>query len=115
MVVKISSKHQVTIPKNIAEIFNLKKGDVLEVAREGNMIIMTPKEVILEDKYSKEDLEKAEELLSKERPHVEKTFKSGDAMLQHFKKKVKKWDILFFPRLTKNLILFASKTKKTLF
>lgn len=57
MVVKISSKHQVTIPKDIARAFHLRKGDVLEVERRRNKIIMTPKEVILEDKYPQEDLE----------------------------------------------------------
>jgi|GEM_PF-5054294 len=36
MVVKISSKHQVTIPKEIAKVFDLHKGDVLEVVRKGN-------------------------------------------------------------------------------
>ena len=33
MVVKVSSKHQITIPKDIADSFHLKKGDVLEVER----------------------------------------------------------------------------------
>jgi len=41
MVVKVSSKNQVTIPKDIAAAFHLKKGDVLEVERQGNKIIMT--------------------------------------------------------------------------
>ena len=59
MVVKISSKHQVTIPKEIAQVFDLRKGDVLEIIRKGNKIIMIPKVVILEDKYPKEDLEAA--------------------------------------------------------
>lgn len=90
MVVKVSSKHQITIPKDIADAFNLKKGDVLEVERKGNKIIMAPKEVILEDKYPQEDLEAAEKVLSKGLPKEEVVFKSGKAMVRHFKKRIKK-------------------------
>jgi len=90
MVVKISSKHQVTIPKEIADAFDLKKGDVLEVMRKGNKIIMIPKEVIYEDKYPKEDLEAAEKVLSKGSPKEEVTFESGEEMISSLKKRVKK-------------------------
>ena len=90
MVIKVSSKHQVTIPKSIADAFDLKRGDVLEVKKEGNKIIMIPKEVILEDKYSKEDLEAAEKALSKGLPKEEVAFKSGEEMLKFFKKRIKK-------------------------
>ncbi|MBU4305457.1 MAG: AbrB/MazE/SpoVT family DNA-binding domain-containing protein [Candidatus Omnitrophica bacterium] len=90
MVVKVSSKNQVTIPKDIAEAFNLKKGDVLEVERQGNKIIMIPKEVILEDKYLREDLEAAEKVLSKGLPKEEINFKSGSAMTCFLKKRIKK-------------------------
>ena len=68
----------------------MKKGDVLEVERRGNKIIMIPKEVILEDKYPQEDLEAAEKVLSKGLPEEEMAFKSGTAMLRHFKKRTKK-------------------------
>ena len=90
MVITVSSKHQVTIPKEIAEAFHLKKGDVLEVERKGNKIIMIPKEVILEDKYLREDLEAAEKVLSKGLPREEIAFGSGAAMVRHFKKRIKK-------------------------
>lgn len=90
MVVKVSTKHQVTIPKDIADAFHLKRGDVLEVEREGNRIIMIPKEIILEDKYPQEDLVLAEKALSEKLPKKEVVFKSGTAMLKYFKKKVKK-------------------------
>jgi len=90
MVVKISSKNQVTIPKDIANIFRLRKGDVLEVSKEGNKIIMIPKEVILEDKYPQEDLEGAEKVLSKGLPREEVSFKSGAEMSRFFKKRTKK-------------------------
>lgn len=90
MVVKVSSKHQVTIPKDIARAFHLKKGDVLEVERKGNKIIMVPKEVILEDKYLQEDLAVAEKVLAKGLQKEEVAFKSGVAMVNYFKKRIKK-------------------------
>jgi len=90
MVVKISSKHQITIPKDIAEIFHLNKGDVLDVQRQGNKIVMVPKEVILEDKYPKEDLEAAEKVLSRGLPKEEISFKSGTGVVNFLKKRAKK-------------------------
>ena len=90
MVIKISSKHQVTIPKDIAETFHLKKGDVLEVERQGNKIIMIPKEVILEDKYPLEDLESADKALSKGMAKEEVSFKSSKSALSYLRKKMKK-------------------------
>lgn len=90
MVVKISSKHQVTIPRGIAEIFHLKKGDVLEVERVDNKIIMTPKEVILEDKYCQEDLRAAEKALSGASAKEEMHFKSGKEMTNFLRKRIKK-------------------------
>ncbi|MFH1877766.1 MAG: AbrB/MazE/SpoVT family DNA-binding domain-containing protein [Candidatus Omnitrophota bacterium] len=90
MVIKVSSKHQVTIPKEIANVFDLKKGDVLEVIRKGNQIIMIPKEVILEEKYPKEDLETAEKVLSKGIRKEEVKFKSGEAMVRVLRKRIKK-------------------------
>ncbi len=90
MVIKISSKHQITIPKDIADAFQLKKGDVLEIERNGNKIIMIPKEVIFEDKYPEEEIEAAEKVLSKGLPTEEIPFKSGTSMMRHLKKRVKK-------------------------
>ena len=90
MVTKVSSKHQVTIPKAIADAFDLKKGDVLEVKKQGGKIVMIPKEVILEDKYPIEDLEAAEKVLSKGLPKEEVAFKSGEEMVKFFKKRIKK-------------------------
>ena len=90
MVIKVSSKNQVTIPKAIADAFNLKKGDVLEVERQGNQIIMRPQEVIFEDKYLREDLAAAEEALSKGLPKEEIIFKTGADMENFLKKRIKK-------------------------
>jgi len=90
MITTVSSRHQITIPKSIAVMFNLKKGDVLEVERQDNKIIMIPKEVILEDKYLVEDLKAAEKVLSIEVPKEEVKFKSGNDMVKFFKNKAKK-------------------------
>ena len=90
MVVKVSSKHQITIPKTIADAFSLKKGDVLEIERKGDKIIMTPKEVILEDKYPIEDLKAADKVLSKELPKEEVSFESSKEALSYLKKGMKK-------------------------
>ena len=90
MVIKVSSKHQVTIPMVIAETFHLKKGDVLEVQIQGNKIMMIPKEIILEDKYPREDLEAAETVLERGLPEEEIVFKSGPSLVNHFKKRINK-------------------------
>ena len=90
MIIKLSSKHQITLPKAIAEAFQLKKGDVFEIEIKGNKIIMIPKEMILEDKYPQRDLKGAEEALSKGVPEEEISFKSGAEMTKFFKKRVKK-------------------------
>ena len=90
MIARVSSRHQVTIPKAIAEAFDLKKGDVLEVERQGHKIIMIPKEVIFEDKYPREDLERAEDVLSKGLSGEEVSFSSGAEMIRAFKKRTKK-------------------------
>lgn len=90
MIATVSSRHQITIPKAIAVMFDLKKGDVLEVERQDNKIIMIPKEVILEEKYPIEDLEAAEKALSKGMPAEEVRFKTGNDMVKFFKNKTKK-------------------------
>ena len=90
MITTVSSRHQITIPKSIAVMFNLRKGDVLEVERQDNKIIMIPKEVILEDKYPMEDLKTAEKVLSEGVPGAEVKFKSGNDMVRFFKNKTKK-------------------------
>lgn len=90
MITTVSSRHQITIPKAIAIMFDLKKGDVLEVERQDNKIIMTPKEVILEEKYPVEDLQAAEKVLSKRVTKEEVRFKSGNDMVKFFKNKTKK-------------------------
>ena len=89
MIIKISSKHQITIPKIIYDNFDLKKGDALEIAVEHNKIVMIPKEIFFEDKYSKEDLGAAEKALAKSLPHEEIAFESGTLLVNNLKKRMK--------------------------
>ena len=89
MVIKISSKNQVTIPKDIAEAFTLKKGDFLEIQISGHKIVMTPQEVIFEDKYPREDLEAAEKILAKDSSD-QLQFPSSSSLIKHLKGKMKK-------------------------
>ena len=90
MISKISSKNQITIPKRIADALDLKKGDILEVEKKGNKIVMIPKEVIYKDKYPQEDLAAAEKVLSKDLSGEEVDFESGAAMTEYFRKRTKK-------------------------
>lgn len=90
MVTKVSSRHQITIPKRIAEAFHLKKGDVMEIVLRGHEIVMSPKEVIYEDKYLQSDLQAAEDLLSKGLPKEEISFESGEALVTHLEQRKKK-------------------------
>ncbi len=90
MIMKISSKNQITIPKNIASYFHLRKGDVLEIEKKGNKIIMIPKEVIYKDKYPVKDLLKAEKILMKSNPSNEIPYESGDELIKNLKKRIKK-------------------------
>ena len=75
---------------SVVSDIDLKKGDVMEIERIGNKIIMLPKEVIFEDKYPQEDLEATEKVLSKGLPKEEITFKTGETMMKYFKKRIKK-------------------------
>ena len=90
MLVKITSKHQVTIPKSMTDIFHLEKGDFLEMVKEGNRIILVPKEAVFEDKYPPEDLRAAEEVLAKGSRQEEISFKSADEMIKYLRKRAKK-------------------------
>lgn len=90
MLSKISSKHQVVIPKQICAIFGLVKGDLIDFTISGRRIIMVPKEVIVEDKYPLKDLEAAEEALSKGLGGKRVSFKNGKEAVHYFKNITKK-------------------------
>lgn len=44
--VKVGSKHQVTIPKGIFEKLRLKPGDYLDAQLRGSKVVLTPKEIV---------------------------------------------------------------------
>jgi AbrB family looped-hinge helix DNA binding protein len=90
MLAKISSKHQIVIPKQICALFGLTKGDFVDFRISGKKIIMEPKEIIIKDKYPLSDLKAAEKVLEKGKADKETVFKSGNELLQHFKKRTKK-------------------------
>lgn len=90
MLSKISSKHQVVIPSQICAFFGLIKGDYVDFRISGRRILMVPKEVIVEDKYLREDLEASEEALSKGLGGKKISFKSGEEAVHYFKKITKK-------------------------
>lgn len=40
--VKVSSKHQITLPKSVREALNISAGDELYISREGNKVVFKP-------------------------------------------------------------------------
>jgi AbrB family looped-hinge helix DNA binding protein len=46
---KMKQKGQVTIPAGIREQIGLHEGDYVEVTKEGNRVVLTPKEVVDRD------------------------------------------------------------------
>lgn len=84
MVIKITSKNQITLPKDIVESLHLHKGDLLSINRVENKIVMTPQ--VLEDRYPEDLLERVEKKL--ERGHLpgEKKFASAKTLLKSLKK-----------------------------
>lgn len=90
MLVKMTTKHQVTIPKSITDAFHLEKGNFLEITKAGNMIVMIPKEAVFEDKYPQEDLIAAEKALTEGSHQEEVSFKSADDMIKYLRKRIKK-------------------------
>ena len=68
-VVKIRKKYQVTIPEKIREKVCCKVGDYVAIEVKGNEeIILKP--VVLEERYSEEELETLEKLFAQERKEV---------------------------------------------
>lgn len=48
-VAKVKHKGQVTIPAGIREELGLREGDYIEVTREGNRVVLTPKVLVDRD------------------------------------------------------------------
>jgi len=83
MHVTISSKNQLTLPKNIVLNLAIHKGDILSVRLRENKIILTPQ--TLEDKYPAALLASVEKKLRKGTLPGEKNFSSVDKLIKHLK------------------------------
>jgi AbrB family looped-hinge helix DNA binding protein len=70
-ITKISTKHQVTIPKEIFKKLHLVKGDMLEASEQGGRIVLTPKRLVI--KAPTVSLQKKEQrILSRAREKIRK-------------------------------------------
>jgi AbrB family looped-hinge helix DNA binding protein len=70
-ITKISTKHQVTIPKEIFKRLHLVKGDMLEASEQGGRIVLTPKGLV--NKAPTGSLQKKDQrILSRAREKIRK-------------------------------------------
>ncbi len=83
MHVTLSSKNQLTLPKNIVLTLAIHKGDILSVKLRENKIILTPQ--ALEDKYPTNLLDCVEKKLQKGTLPGEKKFSSVAKLIKHLK------------------------------
>ena len=80
MVIKITSKNQITLPKQIVEALHLRKGDILSVDREDNHILLTPQ--TLEDRYPEDLLARVERKMEKRLLAEEKKFSKAKDLFE---------------------------------
>lgn len=66
MTIAMTAKHQITIPKRIAEALNLGKGTLFNIELSRNRIELIPLEV-KERAFTDEDYKKLDKLVAKER------------------------------------------------
>ena len=66
MTITMTEKHQITIPKRIAETLGLGKGSLFEVALRRNRIELVPVE-IKEKEFSEEEYAKLDKLVQEEK------------------------------------------------
>lgn len=84
MIAKITSKNQLTLPKQIVDALHLHKGDLVSVRRKDNQIVLTPQTV--EDRYPEDLLHRVEKKLEKGPLPGEKQFSNMDELLKELKK-----------------------------
>lgn len=84
MLAKITSKNQVTLPKEIIVSLGIEKGDYLAVKKLDNKIVLIPQE--FEDKYPRELLERVEKKLEKGLLPGEKAHSNIEDMLTDLKR-----------------------------
>ena len=66
MTITMTAKHQVTIPRKIAEILSLKKGTMFDVIVHRNRIELIPLEIV-EKTFTDQEYEQLDALASAER------------------------------------------------
>ena len=85
MTITMSEKHQVTIPKRIADAFRLKRGSLFEVEVKGNRIELIPLDV-REKTFTAEDYRKLDKLVAREKGLAKKVTKEFISSLKKGKK-----------------------------
>ncbi len=85
MTITMSEKHQVTIPKKIADVLHLRKGSLFNVEIKGSRIELVPLEVT-EKTLTPEDYQKLDRLSAQEKGKEEKVTKALIARLKSGKK-----------------------------
>lgn len=85
MTIIMSEKHQVTIPKKIADVLRLKKGSLFNVEIRGNKIELIPLEV-KEKTFTQDDYEKLDRILAGEKGKEQKVSKALIANLKEGKR-----------------------------
>ncbi len=75
MTITMTSKNQVTIPKNIADRFHLKRGSIFDIKIDANKIELIPMELI-EKSYTEDEYKKLEEIYQREK-HTAKPMSKG--------------------------------------
>ena len=81
MTITMTEKHQVTIPKRIAEVLGLKKGSIFDVQIHKNRIELIPVEV-QEKKFTEEQYKKLDLLCQSEKGKEKRVTKSFIADLK---------------------------------
>ncbi|NOX96677.1 MAG: AbrB/MazE/SpoVT family DNA-binding domain-containing protein [Nitrospirae bacterium] len=66
MTVKMTAKHQITIPKKVADVLGLGKGSMFEIMVSKNRIELIPLETV-EKVFTEEEYKKLETLSRKEK------------------------------------------------
>jgi AbrB family looped-hinge helix DNA binding protein len=98
---RVSTKHQVTIPKDVRDELHIKEGDVFQVADARSLLTKLPKGavVLIPEKRRKPRMETDAEWNAKEAEadediaagRVSGPFHSGEELIAHLHKASKKW------------------------
>ncbi|MFH0925619.1 MAG: AbrB/MazE/SpoVT family DNA-binding domain-containing protein [bacterium] len=87
---KLGQKNQITIPKEVTKELHLHPGDILEIKKQGSVIVLLPKkEVPAEQAWSweKEWQEKEKEADEDIREgRLSKSFETADELIKHLKR-----------------------------